>query len=650
MTGTDVILDSLLAMEETIVAKVDRTVAEELFLSIDVIKSCLRDIVNTNSFMLMSINRCIDYTKVSDGMKLKPRNETIDLADALSLPIVCMQNSQENSVISMGDIPSEICTHVITDKQWLQENVLCLLSNAVKYSTGGEVFVSISLDKGEDRNSSFYKLPARGLRKQSTSDLLQRRAWKMASCESTDEDAGSVITPRSSGRTDFLHHQSSTKTVDFSVLQAMSLDRAEEEELPPRKEMLRIEVRDNGIGVPEEKRCCLFHPFQQTQKLAGGTGLGLYSLAKRIEALGGSYGVNERTDGEKGSIFYFTIPYRPDEVTAENALTELASLQHQQQQELARRLLRESSSSASPPVTTPIAPRKISSYHERSSATQHNIEDHRLQHLVEIEDDLGKQSASNQSSNCSTPSSAARRHSSRGVQQILVNLPRLSIKPVDNRQTSTDDASSDSTITTSHVGSDRPHRNSFSGASGMATPQHYLKGHEKARILLVEDSQAIGKMTCALLNKSGYAVDWVVNGAIAIEWLGVSSTSTTEESIIAVAAAAAASSVRGVRAFPPVAYDVVLMDLQMPTMDGLEATKRLRAFEQQLQVDGRPRPRQLVIGLSANSDRETISATTEAGFDAFMEKPIKIDVLADLLATHVTFTHEVVGVVEDFMT
>ena len=37
-----------------------------------------------------------------------------------------------------------ICSHVVTDKQWFQENMICLLSNAVKYSSEGEVIISIT--------------------------------------------------------------------------------------------------------------------------------------------------------------------------------------------------------------------------------------------------------------------------------------------------------------------------------------------------------------------------------------------------------------------------------------------------------------------------------------------------------------------------
>eukprot|EP01031_Cornospumella_fuschlensis_P027794 gene27794-biopygen23212 len=93
--------------------------------------------------MLMTINRCIDYTKASKGLKLVPKFETIDLLDTLSLPLSCMKNIQNKVRIELRAIPGDVSSHVITDKQWLQENVLCLLSNAVKYSAG-VVTVSVS--------------------------------------------------------------------------------------------------------------------------------------------------------------------------------------------------------------------------------------------------------------------------------------------------------------------------------------------------------------------------------------------------------------------------------------------------------------------------------------------------------------------------
>ena len=71
-------------------------------------------------------------------------------------------------------------------------------------------------------------------------------------------------------------------------------------------------IKDHGVGVPEELRETLFQPFRQAQRHTGGTGLGLYSLFKRMEALGGDCGVRARSDGQAGSVFWFSFPYRPD--------------------------------------------------------------------------------------------------------------------------------------------------------------------------------------------------------------------------------------------------------------------------------------------------------------------------------------------------
>ena len=55
----------------------------------------------------------------------------------------------------------------------------------------------------------------------------------------------------------------------------------------------------------------------QAQRRTGGTGLGLYSLSKRMESLGGNCGVADRSDGASGSCFWITIPFKPDESVVE---------------------------------------------------------------------------------------------------------------------------------------------------------------------------------------------------------------------------------------------------------------------------------------------------------------------------------------------
>ncbi|CAN0070593.1 unnamed protein product, partial [Phaeothamnion confervicola] len=73
---------------------------------------------------------------------------------------------------------------------------------------------------------------------------------------------------------------------------------------------IRFEVRDTGIGIPQERKQQLFQPFAQLQKFAGGTGLGLWSVKQKILALRGEVGVHDNPGG--GAVFFFDVPYKPD--------------------------------------------------------------------------------------------------------------------------------------------------------------------------------------------------------------------------------------------------------------------------------------------------------------------------------------------------
>jgi signal transduction histidine kinase len=68
----------------------------------------------------------------------------------------------------------------------------------------------------------------------------------------------------------------------------------------------RIEVRDRGRGVPDDKRERVFAPLARLDKTVDGTGIGLATCRRIIEAHGGSMGVEERAGG--GSVFWFELP------------------------------------------------------------------------------------------------------------------------------------------------------------------------------------------------------------------------------------------------------------------------------------------------------------------------------------------------------
>lgn len=211
---------------------------------------------------------------------------------------------QSEVTVTMAPLDPELSEVVLSDKHWLIENALCLLSNAVKYSSeGGTVQLTTELVRTRqmmELEITPFSNRTSGSGSNSTEDSVS---------DSPMVDA--FVCPN----TNFTH-----ETLVQAVAQAKIKERAISVMLAAAQDegvklMIRITVEDTGIGIPDDVKCCLFQPFAQAQRFAGGTGLGLYSLAKRIDALGGNYGVRDRDDGQSGTVFWFTFPYRPDFTT-----------------------------------------------------------------------------------------------------------------------------------------------------------------------------------------------------------------------------------------------------------------------------------------------------------------------------------------------
>ena len=180
------------------------------------------------NFMTMTINRSIDFTKASSGLKLKHAIESVNLASTVNWAVGCMNmRSQEEEVpILVSPIPDNIHGRVFTDKQWLMENILCLLSNAKKFTTEGEIRVSCSLQQPSGA----------------------------ADTSSIDP----IFLPTSSTVIEDTH-------IDEAVdLEAPALGPSETElvnKTSPQR--ILIEVEDTGIGIAEDQRPRLFQAFGQ---------------------------------------------------------------------------------------------------------------------------------------------------------------------------------------------------------------------------------------------------------------------------------------------------------------------------------------------------------------------------------------------------
>src|SRR5262249_25701330 len=127
-----------------------------------------------------------------------------------------------------------------------------------------------------------------------------------------------------------------------------------------------------------------------------------------------------------------------------------------------------------------------------------------------------------------------------------------------------------------------------------SNPDAPLATQHPLRILLAEDNPINQKVGIALLRRLGYEADVVANGLEALA---------------------------AVQRQP---YDVVLMDLQMPEMDGLEASRQIR---QNIEPARRPR----VIALTANVFKSDQDACRDAGMDGFLGKPLDLPKLRSAL-------------------
>ena len=117
--------------------------------------------------------------------------------------------------------------------------------------------------------------------------------------------------------------------------------------------------------------------------------------------------------------------------------------------------------------------------------------------------------------------------------------------------------------------------------------RHWIReGRASLHVLVVDDSTTARFLLTRMLEQRGHSTSQASNGQEAVAAIGAGS------------------------------YDVVLMDLVMPEMDGAEATSRIR----EMNAESGLRPR--IIGMSAFSDGDNIDSAVEAGMDGFLAKPI----------------------------
>jgi PAS domain S-box-containing protein len=355
-------------------------------------------------------------------------------------------------------------------------------------------------------------------------------------------------------------------------------------------------VRDTGIGIAPEARERIFREFEQADdKIArsyGGTGLGLSISDRIVKRMGGR--ITLESQPGVGSTFEVSIPL-PATDSEQTAFTApdlagqsimLVSPQSIEASLTVRRLQRwggQTCMVSDTEVAGALLP-------ERSWHTV--LIDHALG-LVDVER-LGE---------------AARLHA---TQRIVMFTPatRHEMQP------------SPSSALTGYLV--KPLRAASLAARLMAAPEVAAPSLEPAidadetsdtpaakglSILVAEDNQINALLIRSLLSRLGHHAVITTNGAEALEsWLSAKSAGTP--------------------------YDLVLMDIQMPQLNGIETTKRIRALEA-----GEPGNRTPILALTANTLVEDRYACFEAGMDGFLIKPLDREKLAEALMGLIASRH-----------
>ncbi len=351
---------------------------------------------------------------------------------------------------------------------------------------------------------------------------------------------------------------------------------------------LHFKVRDTGIGIPAERMDRLFQSFSQvdasTTRRYGGTGLGLAISQRLSEMMGGKMWVESQVG--VGSTFHFTILAAAAATPARAYLDDVQPLLQGKRVLIVddnatnRRILtRQSESWQMLPQATE-SPVQALSWIRQGEPFDIAILDMQMPEMDGLT--LAREIRGLETHKMHPPlillTSIGRREI-KGINQEFAAILTKPIKP---------SALFDALVSI------------FSGQTTQVVRRELFPDDSMAqqlplRILLAEDNATNQKLALRLLQRLGYRADVAANG---LEVVG---------------------------ALQRQAYDVVLMDVQMPELDGLEATRRIR-----LELPDKAQP--YIIAMTANAmqgDREICLA---AGMDDYVSKPIRIESLVSALS------------------
>ncbi|MES2321518.1 MAG: response regulator [Pseudomonadota bacterium] len=356
---------------------------------------------------------------------------------------------------------------------------------------------------------------------------------------------------------------------------------------------LRFEVHDTGIGVARDARSRIFEAFSQadnsTTRKYGGTGLGLAISRQLVELMGGNIGVDNAST--QGSIFWFTVSFDKRRVDTDEPGTSLKTVEglrvlivdevEESREELAAQL-------SEWHVASDYATSAMQAVERLAAAAR----SHKPYDVAIIDMALERTSGLSLAAGIKgDPANSATRI-------LLVSDNRLAADPVQRREAGVAYQLIKPARTGDLFECIRP-RGKLAPAAAMAdalpmpsaptacAPAQGGKPARVRKVLLAEDNPVNVEVATAMLASLGLSVQCARNG---------------EEALQAARAGG---------------YDIVLMDCQMPVMDGFAATSAIRRHEHDC---GRARTLP-IIAITANALQGDREACLAAGMDDYLSKP-----------------------------
>lgn len=345
---------------------------------------------------------------------------------------------------------------------------------------------------------------------------------------------------------------------------------------------LRFTVQDTGIGIPAEAQDGLFDEFQQVDSSDsthyGGSGLGLSICQGLCQAMGGAISL-ESTPG-KGSRFCVDLPFAKDWTAAARPT----------------------------PVPAPARQLLVLGLHpliRQAIALGCQGQGHRLTLADSMAFDNGHNGTGHDAllvdgtlPAADLDSLPARARDCGIARSILLGNGDVALSIDRGRQDSYDELLIMPLLVNRLLDSlrpDQPKARDLPADAPAQSGQVPPKG-SAGHLLLAEDSPANQLVARAILTRAGYRVDIVDNGVQAVE-----------------------AHARG-------SYDLILMDLRMPAMDGLEATAAIRAGETNQHIP--------ILAMTANVSQQDVERCLAAGMDDFVAKPVDSSLLLATLGRY----------------